>query len=85
MIRKPRKRAMYCLGCGSTETLEQIRAKHPGAIACCPERRMVYRRDKRQDTENLTPQEAEILADVMAHHPTLTREEALKHLRLMGM
>ncbi len=30
-----------CTGCGSTETIEQIRAKHPGALSCCPERKMV--------------------------------------------
>lgn len=32
---------LRCTGCGSTETIEQIRAKHPEAIACCPERKMV--------------------------------------------
>lgn len=31
---------LRCAGCGSTETLQQIRAKHPEAIACCPERKM---------------------------------------------
>lgn len=29
-----------CTGCGSTKTLEQIRADHPQAISCCPERDM---------------------------------------------
>jgi hypothetical protein len=31
---------MRCAGCGSTETLKQIRTKHPRAISCCPERKM---------------------------------------------
>jgi hypothetical protein len=31
---------MRCAGCGSTETLKQIRAKRPQAISCCPERKM---------------------------------------------
>ena len=35
--------------------------------------------------ENLTPWEAEILADVLAAHPTLTRDEALAELRAAGM
>lgn len=29
-----------CTGCGSTETIEQIRASNPGALSCCPERDM---------------------------------------------
>lgn len=29
-----------CTGCGSTETIEQIRASVPTAISCCPERDM---------------------------------------------
>lgn len=29
-----------CRGCGSTETIEEIRARFPHAIACCPERNM---------------------------------------------
>lgn len=32
---------LRCVGCGSTETIEQIRANHPEAISCCPERNMV--------------------------------------------
>lgn len=32
---------LRCTGCGSTETIEQIRAQHPNALSCCPERRMV--------------------------------------------
>lgn len=31
---------LRCTGCGSTETIAEIRAKHPQAIACCPERDM---------------------------------------------
>lgn len=34
---------LRCTGCGSTETVEQIRAKHPDAISCCPERNMQER------------------------------------------
>ena len=33
----------------------------------------------------LSPEQAEILAAVMAQHPTLTRQEALQHLREMGL
>lgn len=36
-----RAAGVACSGCGSTETIEQIRAKHPIAISCCPERDMV--------------------------------------------
>ena len=32
---------MYrCTGCGSTESIEEIRKLFPGAISCCPERKM---------------------------------------------
>lgn len=31
---------LRCAGCGSTETIAEIRAKHPQAISCCPERDM---------------------------------------------
>ena len=31
---------LRCTGCGSTETIEEIRAKYPQAISCCPERDM---------------------------------------------
>ncbi len=31
---------LKCTGCGSTETIEEIRAKHPTALSCCPERNM---------------------------------------------
>jgi hypothetical protein len=30
-----------CDGCGSTETIEEIRAKNPLALSCCPERKML--------------------------------------------
>jgi hypothetical protein len=30
-----------CFGCGSTETIEAIRAHHPQAVSCCPEREMM--------------------------------------------
>lgn len=36
-----RAAGVACNGCGHTETIEQIRAKHPNAISCCPERDMV--------------------------------------------
>ena len=29
-----------CTGCGSTESIDELRARRPGAIACCPERDM---------------------------------------------
>lgn len=29
-----------CTGCGSMQSIEQIRTEHPNAIACCPERKM---------------------------------------------
>lgn len=32
---------MYrCTGCGSTESIEEIRRLFPGALSCCPERKM---------------------------------------------
>lgn len=31
---------LRCTGCGSTQTIEQIRREHPAAISCCPERDM---------------------------------------------
>lgn len=30
-----------CTGCGSIRSIEEIRAVHPDAVACCPERKMV--------------------------------------------
>jgi hypothetical protein len=37
--------AMICEGCGSTQALASILARHgPHAIACCPERKMVQAR-----------------------------------------
>jgi hypothetical protein len=35
--------------------------------------------------DKLTPREAELLAEVLALHPTLTRDEALAALREAGM
>lgn len=32
---------LRCTGCGSTETIEQIRERHPHALSCCPERDVV--------------------------------------------
>lgn len=32
--------ALSCTGCGSTQTIEEIRAQFPGAISCCPDRDM---------------------------------------------
>ena len=37
------------------------------------------------ETAELTPQEAELLAQVLAERPTLTRDEALRQLRAAGM
>lgn len=31
---------LRCTGCGSTQTIEEIRREHPQAISCCPERNM---------------------------------------------
>ena len=31
---------MECTGCGSRQSVEEIRAAHPGALSCCPERNM---------------------------------------------
>ena len=36
---------LICTGCGSVETIEEIRARHPAALSCCPERKMVDRFD----------------------------------------
>ena len=30
-----------CTGCGSVESLEEIKTKHPQAISCCPERKLM--------------------------------------------
>lgn len=35
------RQVLTCSGCGSTESLEELRARNPGALSCCPERRMV--------------------------------------------
>jgi GcrA cell cycle regulator len=41
-IPKPRPAPVppACTGCGSTQTIEEIRAQHPNALSCCPERNM---------------------------------------------
>jgi DNA polymerase len=56
--RRPRKgedpAPMICNGCGSTEMLDELRARHPGAIACCPEREMVPRYYWHDEPEKLT-------------------------------
>jgi hypothetical protein len=31
---------MACTGCGTILTMEQLRAIHPDAVSCCPERKM---------------------------------------------
>jgi hypothetical protein len=31
----------FCYGCGSTKTIEELRAEKPTVLSCCPERRMV--------------------------------------------
>jgi hypothetical protein len=38
-----------------------------------------------KNPHNLTPREAELLAEVLAAHPSLTPEEALAELRAAGM
>lgn len=32
---------LKCKGCGSTQTIEEIRASHPEKLACCFERNMI--------------------------------------------
>lgn len=50
---------LRCTGCGSADTIEEIRAKHPKALSCCPERKMVDEDevcscgDPRKDHEDL--------------------------------
>lgn len=47
---------LECTGCGSRDTIEAIRAKHPKALSCCPERDMqpvkVYLRELDAGTDN---------------------------------
>lgn len=47
---------MECSNCGSRGTIEQLCAKHPEAISCCPERLMVpiivFLRDVAADTDD---------------------------------
>lgn len=31
---------LQCAGCGSRDSIEELRRKHPKAISCCPERSM---------------------------------------------
>lgn len=38
---------LVCTGCGSVQTVEQIRAEHPRALSCCPERQMVPQAEAR--------------------------------------
>lgn len=38
------KSSKICTGCGSTQTIKEIRQTHPKAISCCPERVMVDRK-----------------------------------------
>lgn len=33
---------LRCTGCGSTQTIAEIREQHPGALSCCPERHMQW-------------------------------------------
>lgn len=35
-----------CLSCGTIGTLEEIRARHPGALSCCPERQTMEDRQR---------------------------------------
>ena len=37
--------AKVCSGCGTTKTLEAIKAANPQALSCCPERKMVLVRN----------------------------------------
>lgn len=37
----PREARYYCSGCGTTDSLEEIKRTHPNALSCCPERKMV--------------------------------------------
>ncbi|WP_394658557.1 hypothetical protein [uncultured Novosphingobium sp.] len=34
-------KVLICSGCGTVETVRSIRARHPTAFTCCPERKMV--------------------------------------------
>lgn len=47
LLRLLRSRApepvMECTGCGSTQSIEEIKAHFPQAISCCPERKMALR------------------------------------------
>lgn len=47
---------LECTGCGSRDSIEEIRRKHPNAISCCPERSMqpvvVYLREVDAGTDN---------------------------------
>lgn len=48
---------LQCTGCGSRDSIEEVRRKHPDAISCCPERNMqpvvVYLREIDAGTENV--------------------------------
>jgi hypothetical protein len=37
----PREELWECSGCGTRKSMEQIKAEHPGALSCCPERKMM--------------------------------------------
>lgn len=85
------QRVGECTGCGSTETIEQIRAKNPKALSCCPERDMrqriyrlpVIRRydysgEHREWTENVVlPQQLvdEIQRDALTATPSPVTDE----------
>lgn len=40
-VARERDEAMCCEGCGTTKSIAQIKATHPTALSCCPERKML--------------------------------------------
>lgn len=37
--------AMACTGCGCMESIEELRARDPKVLSCCPERKMIPAED----------------------------------------
>lgn len=77
-------RALVCAGCGTVETVRSIRARHPTAFTCCPERKMVPAWNRRTvDTELLEALKEQVgecfdpLCDMCARHQDIiTKAEA---------
>lgn len=47
--------AMVCTGCGTTRTVAAIKAAHPKAFTCCPERKMIPVREALATTPDAQP------------------------------